>query len=80
MHFPSYSGWRFSATQLRGGIYWGISPWGPCLLPCKDALMPWGLSGTKAVGCHWSGWLLSLDNPRFLIPALSVLTPLNPFG
>lgn len=37
-----------------------------------------GLSGTEAVGYYWSAWLL--DNPRFLMSALNILTPLKPFG
>lgn len=46
-------------------------------LPSRNML---GLSDTEAVGHHWSVWLLSLDNPRFLVPELSILTPLKPFG
>lgn len=49
-------------------------------LPSRNMLVPLGLSDTEAVGHHWSVWLLSLDNPRFLVPVLSILTPLKPFG
>lgn len=49
-------------------------------LPSRNMLVPLGLSDTEAVGHHWSVWLLSLDNPRFLMPELSILTPLKPFG
>lgn len=53
---------------------------GLCLPPRKDALVPLGSSRTEGTGCCWRGWLRSLHNLGILLPALSVLTCLKPFG
>lgn len=64
--------------SLKGLTLWGDFSMETLFLPSRNMLAPLGLSDTEAVGYHWSVCLL--DKPRFLMSALSMLTPLKSFG